>query len=61
MGEGAKSATIIHMKKENYTMNLYDMNPITKIYGFIRTIIADNEPNSKDEFAVLDLIFGYKG
>ena len=61
MGEGAKSATVIHMKKENYTMNLYDMNPITKIYGFIRTIIANNEPQSKDEFAVLDLIFGYKG
>lgn len=56
MGEGAKSATVIHMKKENYTMN-----PITFIYGLIRNIIADNEPNSKDEFAVLDLIFGYKG
>ena len=61
MGEGAKSATVIHMKKENYTMNLYDMNPITKIYGFIRTIIARNEPNSQDEFAVLDKIFGYEG
>ena len=56
MGEGAKSATVIHMKKENYTMN-----PITKIYGFIRTIIAKNEPNSQDEFEVLDKIFGYEG
>ena len=59
MGEGAKSATEIHMKKEDYTMYLYDMNPITKIYGFIRTIIANNEPNSKDEFEVLDQIFGW--
>ena len=58
MGEGAKCATVIHMKKENYTMPL---DIITKIYGFIRTIIARNEPNSKDEFEVLDLIFGYKG
>ena len=56
MGEGAKSATIIHMKKENYTMPL---DIITKIYGFIRTIIANNEPNSKDEFEVLDQIFGW--
>lgn len=56
MGEGAKSATVIHMKKENYTMNL---DIITKIYGFIRTIIANNEPNSKDEFEVLDQIFGW--
>ena len=54
MGEGAKSATVIHMKKENYTMN-----PITKIYGFIRTIIANNEPQSKDELEVLDQIFGW--
>lgn len=58
MGEGAKSATVIHMKKENYTMNL---GPITEIYGFIRGIIARNEPNSQDEFAVLDKIFGYEG
>ena len=58
MGEGAKSATVIHMKKENYTMPL---DIITDIYGVIRNIIADNEPQSKDEFAVLDLIFGYKG
>ena len=56
MGEGAKSATIIHMKKENYTMPL---DIITDIYGFIRTIIANNEPNSKDEFEVLDQIFGW--
>ena len=56
MGEGAKSATVIHMKKENYTTN-----PITFIYGLIRNIIADNEPNSQDEFAVLDKIFGYEG
>lgn len=56
MGEGAKSATVIHMKKENYTMNA-----ITDIYAFIRNIIANNEPNSKDEFEVLDKIFGYKG
>ena len=56
MDEGAKSATVIHMKKENYTMN-----PITFIYSLIRNIIADNEPNSKDEFAVLDQIFGYEG
>lgn len=34
---------------------------ITDIYGFIRTIIANNEPNSKDEFDVLDKIFGWKG
>ena len=59
MDEGAKSATVIHMKKENYIMNLYDMNPITKIYGFIRTIIANNEPQSKDELEVLDQIFGW--
>ena len=58
MGEGAKSATIIHMKKENYTMPL---DIITDIYGVIRNIIADNEPQSKDEFAVLDLIFGLLG
>ena len=58
MDEGAKSATEIHMKKEDYTMYL---GPITDIYGFIRNIIARNEPNSQDEFAVLDLIFGYKG
>ena len=56
MGEGAKSATVIHMKKENYTVN-----PITFIYGLIRNIIARNEPNSQDEFDVLDKIFGYKG
>ena len=59
MGEGAKSATvihIIHMKKENYTMDT-----ITYIYGLIRNIIARNEPNSQDEFDVLDKIFGYKG
>ena len=37
------------------------MDTITYIYGLIRNIIARNEPNSKDEFAVLDLIFGYKG
>lgn len=58
MGEGAKSATVIHMKKENYTMY---MGPITDIYAFIRNIIAKNEPNSGDEFAVLDKIFGYEG
>ena len=58
MGEGVKSATVIHMKKENYTMY---MGPITDIYAIIRTIIADNEPQSKDEFEVLDKIFGYKG
>lgn len=58
MDEGAKSATVIHMKKENYTMPL---DIITKIYGFIRTIIANNEPNSKDEFEVLDQIFGLIG
>lgn len=58
MGEGAKSATVIHMKKENYTMNL---GPITGIYAIIRNIIARNEPNSQDEFAVLDKIFGYEG
>ena len=46
------------MKKENYTMY---MGPITDIYAIIRTIIADNEPQSKDEFEVLDKIFGYKG
>lgn len=34
---------------------------ITDIYGVIRNIIADNEPQSKDEFAVLDLIFGLLG
>ena len=56
MGEGAKSATVIHMKKEDYTMG-----PITSIYAFIRNIIANNEPNSKDEFEVLDKIFGYEG
>lgn len=56
MGEGAKSATVIHMKKENYTMG-----PITDIYAFIRNIIARNEPNSQDEFEVLDKIFGYEG
>ena len=58
MGEGAKCATVIHMKKADYTMYL---GPITDIYGFIRTIIANNEPNSKDEFDVLDKIFGYEG
>lgn len=57
MGEGAKSATVIHMKKENYTMDT--MEYITKIYGFIRTIIANNEPQSKDELKVLDQIFGW--
>ena len=56
MDEGAKSATVIHMKKENYTMPL---DIITKIYGFIRTIIANNEPQSKDELEVLDQIFGW--
>ena len=56
MGEGAKSATIIHMKKENYTMKY-----ITGIYDFIKGIIANNEPQSKDEFEVLDLIFGLLG
>ena len=56
MGEGAKSATVIHMKQENYTMDT-----ITYIYGLIRNIIARNEPNSQDEFDVLDKIFGYKG
>ena len=44
------------MKKEDYTMEY-----ITKIYGFIRTIIAINEPQSQDEFEVLDKIFGYEG
>ena len=58
MGEGAKSATIKHMKKENYTINL---GYITDINGLIRNIIARNEPNSQDEFDVLDKIFGYKG
>ena len=58
MGEGAKSATVIHMKKENYTMNL---GPITDIYGIIRTIIARNEPNYQDEFFWLDKIFGWEG
>ena len=38
-----------------------NLGPITDIYGFIRNIIADNEPQSKDEFAVLDKIFGYEG
>ena len=38
-----------------------DLGYITDIYGLIRNIIARNEPNSKDEFEVLDLIFGYKG
>ena len=28
------------------------------IYEFIKSIVADNEPNSKDEFEVLDKIFG---
>lgn len=37
------------------------MDTITYIYGLIRNIIARNEPNSQDEFDVLDLIFGYKG
>ena len=37
------------------------MNPITFIYGLIRNIIARNEPNSQDEFEVLDKIFGYEG
>lgn len=46
------------MKKENYTMY---MGPITDIYAIIRTIIARNEPNSQDEFKVLDKIFGYEG
>ena len=58
MSEGAKSATVIHMKKENYTMNL---GYITDIYGLIRNIIARNEPNSQDEFDVLDKILGWKG
>ena len=58
MGEGAKCATVIHMKKENYTMNL---GYITGIYDFIKGIIANNEPQSKDEFEVLDLIFGLLG
>ena len=58
MGEGAKSATVIHMKKENYTMNL---GYITDIYGLIRNIIARNEPNSQDEFFWLDKIFGWEG
>ena len=35
------------------------MEYITKIYGFIRTIIANNEPQSKDELEVLDQIFGW--
>ena len=46
------------MKKENYTMY---MGPITDIYAIIRNIIARNEPQSKDEFEVLDKIFGYEG
>ena len=37
------------------------LGPITDIYGVIRNIIADNEPQSKDEFEVLDLIFGLLG
>lgn len=37
------------------------MEYITKIYGFIRTIIANNEPQSKDELKVLDQIFGLLG
>ena len=36
-----------------------NLGPITDIYGIIRTIIANNEPNSKDEFEVLDQIFGW--
>lgn len=35
-----------------------NLGPITEIYGFIRNIIARNEPNSQDEFAVLDKFFG---
>ncbi len=31
------------------------------IYKFIRDIILKYEPNSNDEFAVLDKIFGYNG
>lgn len=31
---------------------------IKKIYDFISSIIADNEPNAKDELYWLDLIFG---
>lgn len=53
MGESAKSATIIHMKKENYTMEF-----INSIYALIKAIILNNEPNSDDEFEVLDKIFG---
>ena len=37
------------------------MEYITGIYDFIKGIIARNEPNSQDEFDVLDKIFGYKG
>ena len=40
MGEGAKSATVIHMKKENYTMG--------ELYILIKKIIMDNEPNADD-------------
>lgn len=29
-----------------------------KIYDFIKGIISEHEPNSKDEFEVLDKIFG---
>lgn len=50
MGEGAKSATVIHMKKENYTMG--------EIYKLIKKIIMDNEPNADDEFFWLDKFFG---
>ena len=53
MGEGAKSATVIHMKKENYTMG--------EIYKLIKKIIMDNEPNADDEFFWLDKIFGLLG
>ncbi len=28
------------------------------IYELIKKIVGDNEPNSKDEFEVLDKIFG---
>lgn len=50
MGEGAKSATVIHMKKEDYTMG--------EIYKLIKKIIMDNEPNADDEFFWLDKFFG---
>lgn len=49
MDEGAKSATVIHMKKENYTMG--------EIYKLIKKIILANEPNADDEFFWLDKFF----